>query len=185
MADHECTKSKKLPCGESPSVCELTKTGECCWHTDTRSYKEKTTIYLDKFGFVNFSDYKMDAPIDIHYCPGCKKSKINRDDLVAILIEKVNPQELTRLEKSEKARIIREQQILDKLEKARIKSKIEREERENYKELERKRDELKPIIIKLVEKIRTTERGARRNALIKEYTDLNRQSGYKYSGYFY
>jgi|694.fasta_scaffold153076_3 hypothetical protein len=185
MTDNDCKKSKGLPCGESPSVCELTKTGECCWHTDTRSYKEKSTIYLDRFGFVILSDYKIDAPIDIHYCPSCKKSKINRDDLVAILIEKVNHQELARLEKSEKARNIREQQMLDKLEKARIKSKIEREEHEKYKELERKRYELKPIIIKLGEKIRATERGARRNALIMEYDDLNRQSGYKYWGGYY
>lgn len=180
MADHECTKSKGLPCGESPSVCELTKTGECCWHTDTRSYKEKTTIYLDRFGFVNFSDYDMDAPIDIHYCPGCKKSKINRDELVAILIEKVNPQELARLEKSEKARIIREQNAADKMEKQRIRSKIERENHERYKEVERQQNERRSKLTRLIEEINRTSRGARRNALMKEYETL---TGYRYYGY--
>ena len=185
MADHECTKSKGLSCGESPSVCKLTKTGECCWHTDTRSYKEKTTIYLDRFGFVDFSDYEMDAPIDIHYCPGCKKSKISRDDLVAILMEKVNPQELARLEKSEKARIIREQNAIDRIEKLRIRSKMEREECEKNREFNRKINELKPIITKLVEEIRRTPNGARRVALIKKHNDFNRQTGYKYLGGFY
>jgi len=172
MADYECTKSKGIPCGESPSICELTKTGECCWHTDTRSYKEKTTIYLDRFGFVNFSDYKMDAPIDIHYCPGCKKSKINRDDLVAILIENVNPKELARLEKYEKARII----SAEKLEKERIKSKIAREKHEKSKELERKINELR-------EEFDRTTKVAKRDALIKEYKDLMRQSGEKRKNY--
>lgn len=77
-----CLKPSRLPCGKSPSVCLLKHIPHCCWCTDTRSIAEKNTVFLDKYGFVDLRDYRVNVPIDIHYCPGCKCSTESRDDLV-------------------------------------------------------------------------------------------------------
>jgi len=105
-----CLKQESKPCSGSIAVCELTKTQQCCWHADSRSASEKATYYLDKYGFVDFSSYKIDVPMDIHYCPACKRSAMNRDDLTKLLESSANVQIINFLE-NQHQKHMREQKL--------------------------------------------------------------------------
>lgn len=136
-----CLKPSRLPCGKSPSVCLLKHIPHCCWCTDTRSIAEKNTVFLDKYGFVDLRDYRVNVPIDIHYCPGCKCSTESRDDLVKEL-EKLNPSVLESLENAEQARLRKEARIAEAREKHRIAAKIQTEKHHKRMALQLQQREL-------------------------------------------
>jgi hypothetical protein len=49
---------------------------------DKRNKKEKKLLYLDGYGKVDLSYLGVEIPVDIHYCPSCKMSKITIDELL-------------------------------------------------------------------------------------------------------
>lgn len=55
--------------------CQLPHTSKCYWHEDRR--KNKNIMYIDGYGDVDVSYYGFIHPVDLYYCPGCKKTAEN------------------------------------------------------------------------------------------------------------
>jgi hypothetical protein len=93
LTETVCAKPDGKPCYGSPKVCQLTKTSSCCWHEDKR--KNKAVLYIDGYGDVDVdtSSYLVDIPVDIYYCPSCKKSETTIGSILEILKERMEPPE--------------------------------------------------------------------------------------------
>ena len=56
--------------------CSLIQDGscsKCCWCSDRRKNKGDILVYIDGYGIVCPYDFGINWPIDIDYCPKCKK----------------------------------------------------------------------------------------------------------------
>ncbi len=66
------------------NLCILPHTTKCCWHEDIR--RNKNIMYIDGYGDVDVSYYGITVPMDLYYCPSCKKT----DDTISGILDKLN-----------------------------------------------------------------------------------------------
>ncbi len=76
-----------MNCTCASKTCSMKKNPKCCWCTDKRTNKEKKLLYLDGYGKVDLTYLGVEIPIDIHYCPSCKLTKMTVNELVYMFTE--------------------------------------------------------------------------------------------------
>ena len=86
------TKNKRCNCKETKRLplCDIISLGDaecCCWCADTRSSEEKINpeIHVDGLGTVQPKKYHLKWPVDIGYCPKCRRSRKSSAELYNVL----------------------------------------------------------------------------------------------------
>lgn len=110
-------------------LCENSKTTFCCWHKDIRT--NKNIIYIDTYGEVNLTKFKLSIPPDLYYCPSCKITKEKPSDIIDNVITLLPPpNEYNRIKQLEsnrkKEEIIRKQRETEENNKRMVYEKLQR-----------------------------------------------------------